>query len=61
MSDLSRWSVYANEGYKKRKERRIVQAHTASEAMTLAKHARGWGHEVRVTAKYLGPVMEEDR
>ncbi len=59
MTKLSLWRVYASEGRGKRKDQRVVQAERASDAMSLAKKARGWGNETYVSATCLGPVFAQ--
>ncbi len=61
MTELLRWRIYASEGRGKRKDQRIVQAERASDAMTFAKEARGWGRETYVSAVCLGPVRDQPK
>jgi hypothetical protein len=56
MTALSRWEVYTSDGRGKRKDRRVVRATTASDAMDVAAEARGWRGMVKVRARRLGDL-----
>lgn len=56
MPAVSLWDVYASDGRGKRKDRRIVRAATASDALDVAAEARGWRGMIEVRATCLGSL-----